>query len=184
MSIRRFESLETGRLLIRNLEQGDAEDFFAYKSRPESVTYQYWRPNTLGEIREFISGMQSAGLNVPGAWLQLAVCLKDGNVMIGDVGLHFSEDDVSQVEIGYTISPDHQHKGYATEAVRAVMDYLFTVLGKRRITASIDPRNTPSAAVLERLGFRQEAHFRQSVLMDGEWCDDCVYALLAENWKK
>lgn len=179
-----FEPLATKRLVIRGLEPGDAEAFFAYKSRKECVEYQFWRPETIGEIEEFIDGMRSVVPDTPGSWLQLAVCLKDGNTMIGDVGLHFSADDESQAEIGYTLSPDHQHRGYATEAVNAVLDYLFMALGKHRVTASVDPRNTPSRAVLERLGFRQEAHFRKSVLMDGEWCDDCVYAMLQDEFFK
>jgi RimJ/RimL family protein N-acetyltransferase len=177
----RFNSLSTERLLIRNLVPGDAEAFFAYKCRPECVRFQFWRPETIEEIKRFIDGMQSAGLNEPGAWLQLAVCLKESNAMIGDAGLHFSPDDDRQVEIGYTLSPDYQHRGYATEAVKAILDYLFSALGKHRVTASVDPRNTPSAAVLERLGFRKEAHFRKSVYIAGEWCDDCVYAMLEED---
>jgi RimJ/RimL family protein N-acetyltransferase len=179
----RLSGLTTERLHIRNLEPGDADAFFAYKSMPDATRYQFWRPHTMDEIRDFIQDMQSVEPDTAGTWLQLAVCLKNTDVMIGDVGLHFLPGE-GEAEIGYTISLEHQHKGYATEAVRAVVGYLFHTLGKRRVTASVDPRNTPSAAVLERLGFRMEAHFRKSILMDGEWCDDCVYAILAEDWEK
>lgn len=180
----RFENILTERLLVRNLGISDAQAFFAYKSLPEAIRFQFWRPKTLDEIKEFILDLESVQLNEPDAWLQLAVCLKETGEMIGDIGMHFHPEEATQAEIGYTISPAHQRKGYATEAVRAIVGYLFEVLGKRRVTASVDPRNTPSAAVLERLGFQKEAHFRRSLLMDGEWCDDCVYAILKEEWNK
>jgi RimJ/RimL family protein N-acetyltransferase len=180
----RFEPLRTERLLIRNLEPGDAEAFFAYKRLPEATQYQYWRPQSLEEIEAFIARMQGVEPDAPGEWLQLAVCLKDSGAMVGDVGLHFLPDDRRQAEIGYTISPAHQRKGYATEAVGACVNYLFNKLGKHRVFGSVDPRNAPSIAVLERLGFRKEGHFRQSVYMDGQWQDDCVYAILSKEWNR
>jgi RimJ/RimL family protein N-acetyltransferase len=67
--------------------------------------------------------------------------------------------------------------------VSAVVNYLFTDLGKHRIIASIDPRNTRSVKLLERLGMRKEAHFVKSVMIDGKWCDDCIYAILSEEWE-
>lgn len=179
----RFETIETDRLLIRNLTIGDADAFFAYKRLPEATKYQYWRPKSLAEIKRFIRSMESVEPDTAGTWLQLAVCLKDGGSMIGDIGLHFPEDEDCQVEIGYTVSPEHQHRGYATEAVGAILDYVFKVLKKHRVHASVDPRNASSASVLERLGFRKEAHFVKSVFMDGEWQDDCIYAMLEAEWR-
>ena len=103
-------------------------------------------------------------------------------MLIGDIGIHFLEDD-AQAEIGYTISPDYQGQGYGTEAVSAVISYLFTGLRKHRIIASVDPRNTRSVKLLDRLGMRREAHFVKSIVIDGKWCDDCVYAVLREEWE-
>lgn len=177
-----FSPIHTDRLLIRRLELSDAEAFWTYKQMPEAVRYQSWRPKSLGEVEQFIEDMQSVQPCTPDTWLQVAVYLIDCGTMIGDVGLHFLADP-EQMEIGYTISPHHQRKGYATEAIRAILGYLFDTLGKHRVTASLDPRNTASAAVLEKLGFRLEAHFRKSYFMDGEWCDDWVYAMLREEWQ-
>ena len=75
-------------------------------------------------------------------------------------------------------------KGYATEALRAMVDYLFANLGKHRIVASVDPRNTPSIRLIERLGFRKEAHFKESYYLRGEWVDDIIYAMLRTEWVK
>jgi RimJ/RimL family protein N-acetyltransferase len=172
-----FKPVLTERLLIRRISAGDAAALFAYRGRPDVYRYQSWRPKTLGEAEERVKSLEAAEPDTPGAWLQVALCLRDTGGMIGDAGMHFPPDDARAAEIGYTVSPEYQGRGYATEAARAVVDYLFNVLGKRRIVASVDPRNAPSVAVLEKLGFKLEARVENSACIDGEWCDDCVYVL-------
>ena len=85
--------------------------------------------------------------------------------------------------IGFTIAPEHQGHGYATEAVRSLLGYLFGSLGKHRATACCDARNAASAAVLERLGMRREGHLHESTWAKGEWTDDLIYAMLARDWR-
>ena len=87
------------------------------------------------------------------------------------------------MEIGYTFGPEHQGQGFAFEAVKAILGYLFGQLEKHRVTASVDPENVRSIRLLEKLGFRREGHFIQSVLIRGEWCDDVIYAMLKAEWK-
>lgn len=173
--------IETDRLFIRTLEMKDKTAFFGYRSMPEIYKYQAWRPKNTAEIEEFISKNLDVCLNDKDSWLQLAVCLREGS-LIGDIGVHFLDDE-QQVEIGYTLSPEYQGKGYATEAVRAVIAYLFSELGKHRVSASVDPDNKKSVKLLEKLGFRKEAHFVRSFRIGSVWYDDCVYALLEDEWK-
>ena len=78
--------------------------------------------------------------------------------------------------------PQNQGRGYATEAVRLLLGYLFA-RGKHRITACCDARNAASVAVLERLAMRREGHLRQSTWAKGEWTDDLLYGLLREEWQ-
>lgn len=177
----KFDFIETERLLIRNLEWKDKDALFQYRSLPEVCLYQSWRPKKLSEVEEFIRRNSEARFNTGGTWVQLAVCLKEGQ-MIGDIGLHFLDDDC-QIEIGYTLSPQYQGNGYAAEAVRGIINYVFVKLQKHRVTASVDPDNKKSIKLLERIGMRKEAHFIKSFPMDGKWYDDCVYAVLAEEWK-
>ncbi len=173
--------IQTDRLLIRTIELTDKEDFFHYRSMPQVYKYQSWKPKQIGEVEEFIRRNAGVAPNTVNAWLQLAICLKEGR-MIGDIGIHFIDDH--QIEIGYTLSPDHQGKGYAIEAVKAVINSIFLEWNKHRITASVDPENTPSIILLEKLGFRKEAHFFKSFLMEDQWCDDVVYAMLEEEWTR
>lgn len=172
--------IRTDRLLIRIPEMKDKEDFFVYRSMPEIHKYQSWRPKLISEIEEFINKNVTVYPNTEHTWLQLAICLNEGQ-MIGDIGIHFLEDN--QIEIGYTLSPKYQGNGYASEAVKAVINYAFSEWQKHRIIASVDPDNIHSVKLLERVGFRREAHFIKSFRMDDQWYDDCIYAILEDEWK-
>ncbi|MEK8129019.1 GNAT family protein [Paenibacillus filicis] len=176
-----FNSLTTDRLVIRTLDMRDKEAFYTYRSTPEVYKYQSWKPADISEAENFISANMAVVPDTGDSWLQVAVCLKDGQ-LAGDIGIHFL-DDGFQAEIGYTFAPGFQGQGYASEAVRAVIDYLFAGLGKHRVTGSVDPDNLKSIKLLEGLGFRKEAHFIKSYRLNDEWYDDCVYAILAEEWK-
>jgi RimJ/RimL family protein N-acetyltransferase len=158
----------------------DAPALFNYRSMPEVFKFQTWRPKELQEVEEFVQKNSNQIENTPDTWLQLAVCTGNDQ-LIGDIGIHFLAD-AFQVEIGYTVSPNYQGKGYAVEAVKAVLDHLFGDLQKHRISASVDPENVRSIRLLEKIGFRKEAHFVKSFQVDGEWLDDCIYALLREEW--
>nr|WP_278247898.1 GNAT family protein [Clostridium botulinum] len=98
------------------------------------------------------------------------------------MGIHFIGSDNLQAEIGVTLSLEHQCKGYATEAIISIVDYLFNNLKKHRIIASVDPRNIKSIALLERIQMRKEVHFKKSFWFNNEWADDVVYVILKGEW--
>ena len=174
--------IETERLRLAKLEPGDASALFAYRSDPAVSCYQCWAPSSEGEAARFISEQESVTFDTPGTWYQFAIRLQGTGLLVGDLGVRFPEEDVRQVEIGFTIAPGHQRQGYGLEAVRGVVDYLLAVLEKHRVFASVDPRNEASMALLRRVGMRQEAHFRESLWVKGEWVDDLVFAVLASEW--
>jgi RimJ/RimL family protein N-acetyltransferase len=177
-----FKAITTDRLMLRTFEPRDKDVFFSYRSLPEVYKYQSWRPKDSKEIEDFIQSNADVCPNTPDTWLQVAVCLKAGP-LIGDIGLHFLED-AAQAEIGYTVSPAYQGRGYAAEAVKAAVGYLFADLAKHRVTAAVDPDNIKSIRLLEKTGFRKEAHFMKSFYMDGQWLDDCIYAMLRDEWEQ
>lgn len=156
---------------------------YAYRSQPEITRYQFWRPKGVEDVQELLDRMDKTGFGIVDSWFQLGIYLKDNQELVGDLSLHFLPPDSQQTEIGFTIAPDHQRNGYATEAVEAAIDYLFTTLDVHRVTASVDPKNTASIALVERIGMRKEGHFRQSVPIDGRWEDDFIYAVLNNEWR-
>ena len=173
--------IETERAILRPIKKEDNEQIFRYRSDSKVNKYQGWIPKTLKDVNEFIS-KNSDEINKPETWFQLVIIEKFTNIIIGDIGIHFIDSDNLQTEIGCTISKDHQRQGYATETLKAIIDYLFNKLNKHRIVTSIDPQNTNSIKLVERLGFRKEGHFKESLLINGEWVDDVVYAILNREW--
>jgi aminoglycoside 6'-N-acetyltransferase len=128
--------------------------------------------------------MMGADPDTAGEWFQFAVALRPAGQLIGDCAARPHAGDPRQCEIGFTIAPGYQGRGYATEAARLLVGYLFGRRGKHRITASCDARNAASAAVLERLGMRREGHLRESTWAKGEWTDDLLYGLLHHEWRR
>jgi RimJ/RimL family protein N-acetyltransferase len=176
-----FTTITTDRLLLRRLEINDRDDFFRYRSLPEIYKYQSFMPKNVAEVDDFIRNNQSNS-NIANTWFQLAIVNKNEEMLIGDIGIHFLEDN-AQIEIGYTLAPSYQGQGYAIEALKAVINYLFFDLKKHRISASVDPNNTKSIRLLEKLGMRKEGRFIKSYRMGDMWVDDCIYAMLEEEWK-
>ncbi|WP_329787839.1 GNAT family protein [Lentzea sp. DG1S-22] len=104
--------------------------------------------------------------------------------MIGSAVLKWLSETDRQGEIGYSLHPGFQGRGYATEAARKMLELGFEHLGLHRIVAECDPRNEPSWRLMERLGMRREAHFRELEIFKGEWGDLFVYAVLEEEYAR
>lgn len=178
-----FPEIRTDRLLLRSLCTTDAGSIFAYRSLPEVCLYQSWNPQTRKDVGSFIKNQSTLEFNTPG-WYQIAITLgKDGS-LIGDCGIHINETDERIVEIAITIAPESQSKGYATEALKALLNLLFLELKKHRVYASVDPRNLPSMELFRRIGMRQEAHLVQSLWFKETWADDVIFAMLSSEWEK
>jgi aminoglycoside 6'-N-acetyltransferase len=176
-----FAPLRTDRLTLRRFTDADAEAFAAYRSDAGIARYQGWEaPYPLADAQAFARQMAAAAPDLPGEWFQLAVEL-DG-ALIGDCAFAPWASEPRTAEIGFTIAPAQQRRGYAREAVTGLLGYLFGTLGKHRVTASCDVRNAASARVLEAVGMRREGHLVEAVWAKGEWTDDLVYAVLRREW--
>ncbi|MDE2156606.1 MAG: GNAT family N-acetyltransferase [Xanthomonadaceae bacterium] len=174
--------IDTARLRLDALRPQDAQALFDYRANPQVARYQGWRPASIAEAGDFIACQADASLARPDSWFQRAIRLREDGRLIGDAGIHMPGDADGSVEVGISIAPVCQGRGYAGEALRALFDLLFVTLGRHRIHASVDPRNVASMALLRSLGMRQEAHFRESLRLHGVWVDDVVFAMLAREW--
>ncbi|HET6806797.1 MAG TPA: GNAT family protein [Frateuria sp.] len=172
--------LVTARLLLDRLCPEDAEALFACRADPAVARFQGWRPASVAEARAFIEAQAEPA---PGLWFQRAIRRRDDHALIGDLGVCLPATRGDSVEFGISLAPLHQGRGHAREVLQAVFQQGFDVLGWRRIHASVDPRNTACIALLRALGMRQEAHFRESLWLHGEWVDDAVFAILAREWQ-
>jgi RimJ/RimL family protein N-acetyltransferase len=174
--------LETKRLVIRPIKIDDKCEVFEYRSDRETNKYQGWIPSTLNDVEIFI-GKISKQINEPKTWFQFVIVEKETQKIIGDLGIHFFDSENMQAEIGCTLNKNFQNKGYAAESVKRVIDYLFVELRKHRIITSIDPENKNSVRLVERIGFRKEAHFVESLFINEKWVDDLIYAMIEKDWE-
>ncbi len=172
----------TERLSIHRPALADAEAMFRYRSDPDINRYQNWEPESVEEMRTFIAGLAEIDIETPGRWYQLGLYERDSDRLAGDCGIHVQEQDPRQVEFGITLATEFHGRGLASEALRAVIGHLFTQLDKHRVYGSVDPRNTPSMALMERLGMRREAHFVESLWFKGAWADDVIFAMLEREY--
>lgn len=174
--------IPTSRLTLDALRPDDAEALFACRGDPAVARYQGWRPTNVEAAAVFIARQAAVDFGCADNWCQLAIRLRESGELIGDLGVHFPATTDEAVELGISLVPARQGNGYAREAMGAVLDHMFDSLGYRRVVASLDPRNRPSVALIEALGFRREAHHVESLRVYGEWVDDLVYALLKREW--
>ena len=122
-------------------------------------------------------------------WLAIkignAVTLSSSGTLLGDVALRTGLDDVghTEAELGFTFASAHQGQGYATEAVRAVVQYAFQQLAVHRVFSRTDARNLRAQRLLERVGFRREGEFEDSTWFKGAWVTDMLYTQLDFEWR-
>jgi RimJ/RimL family protein N-acetyltransferase len=177
--------IRTARLMLRPYTPDDLDDLYDIQSRPAVTRYLYFDPRDREEVREALTAkIQAAALPDDGGHLTLAVVLPETDRVIGDVLLFLRSREHRQGEIGYVFHPDHGGRGYATEAARVMLRLGFEELGLHRVIGRLDGRNTASARVLEHLGMRREARFRQNEWVKGEWTDEVVYAILEDDWRE
>ncbi len=177
-----FFIMPSMRLYLRPVDLEDAEEIFEYKSNKEVNKFQGFIPKSIEEVEIFIQNKTAREINIENTWFQFVIVHERDTKIIGDVALHFLEGGNNQVELGISLSLDYQQQGYAKEAMKTVLSYLFRDLKKHRIIASVDPRNKPSIQLIESLKMRKEAHFKKSLFIENEWVDDVIYAILKEEY--
>lgn len=174
--------LRTPRLHLRPLGAADIPAIAAYRDDPEVARHQSWDHYSEDDAHKLVESVADRTPGTPGQWFQWGITLAADDTLIGDCGLKIDGDEPRLGMIGYTLGRAHQGQGFATEAVRAVLDLAFRQLELHRISASVDADNTPSRALLQRLALRQEAHFQKSEWFKGAWVDDVIYAVLRDEW--
>ena len=177
--------LESPRLVIRNFCDSDLETFIAYRNMPEVAIYQGWKlPYPREEALELLENVKNKDTVGQGDWIQLAIELKDTGELIGDAAIIVFQHDERQARIGFTIVPAYWRRGFATEATTRLLEYLFGERDFHRVSADCDVLNPGSWKMLEKVGFRREAHHVSSYPMGkNQWNDEYVYAMLASEWK-
>ena len=178
------EPLRTERLVLRPFTDEDLDDVVAYHSLPEVVRYLYWQVRDRDEVRDvLVERRLRHRLATDGDVALLAVVLAQTGRVIGEVNLAWTSVVHRQGEFGFVFHPDYHGRGYASEAAARILDLAFDEVGLHRVIGRADANNAGSAALMRRLGMRQEAHFVQNEIFKGEWGDEVVFAILADEWR-
>lgn len=169
-------TIETLRLNLRRFEERDAEDMFRnWAGDAEVCRYLSWGPHTsvdmsLKRILNWIEGYQRAGTYV---WV---LELKRKGIAIGSISVEIADDKGESCEIGYCLSKEYWNRGVMTEALQAVLHYLFYEVGYRRIQAKHDVLNVGSGRVMQKAGMQYEkTEHKVGLRRDGTYYDCDVY---------
>jgi RimJ/RimL family protein N-acetyltransferase len=174
--------IETSRLLLRALVPEDLGAMHAIQSRADVCRWLYWDPRSEDEVRAVLARQIARTREAPETGVSLAVELKGAGEAVGHVSMTVAPEH-RQGEIGFILHPDHQGRGYATEAAEAMLALAFDTYDLHRVCGRLEARNVASAGVLARLGMRLEAHLVENEWVKNEWQSELVYALLASEWR-
>ena len=168
--------LETARFMMRPLVREDAAALFPTLSDPENCKFLLRAPfETIGELGDWLCDPDWNGRT----WSAID---KETQELAARVVAVPAADQVT--EIGYITAVNRSGEGIASECTARLVEYLFEEEGYHRLTAGTDPRNEASNAILRKLGFRLEAHLRESVKTHMGWCDEYLWGLLASEWNE
>lgn len=179
-SIPPIPNLSGTRVRLRPLRARDADDLFALHS--DLRVMRYWshppwteRTQAVERIAQLEQDRETVELY---PWV---ITLADADRLIGTVSLFSVNRAQFRGEIGYALAAAQWGKGYATEALHLAIAIAFDALGLKRLEADIDPRNTGSCRLVERVGFVREGVLRERWHVAGEVTDSAIYGLVRSD---
>jgi RimJ/RimL family protein N-acetyltransferase len=167
--------LSTQRLILRPYRIEDWERVHIYGSDPDFSKYEIWGPNSIEDTKSFISRMIEEATRPNRFVFDFAVCLKDGDLLIGGCGIRRETEQSSVAFLGWAINPQFQSQGYATEAARELIRFGFEELNVSVIYATCDTRNAASYRVMEKLGMRKVGFIKGQKEVKGHLRDSFRY---------
>lgn len=170
------QTIVTERLILRRFRPEDAQAMFDNWASDDEVTkYMTWPTHTDLATSQWVIGDWVASYEKPD-YYQWAIEFE--GQAIGSISVVHHRDDIGKAHIGYCIGRPWWHRGIMSEALKAVMDYLFDEVGMNRVEACHDPNNPNSGKVMAKCGMKYEGTHRQSGRSNQGICDEVFYALL------
>jgi RimJ/RimL family protein N-acetyltransferase len=182
--MRRFDQvmLDTPRLRLRPLIESDAEALLAVCADPDVMMYSNIPCWTSIDQAFALIERDRKGMSA-GRHLCLGIVPATEGRVVGTCTVFDIFRGHRRAEVGFLLGTFAWGKGYMTESLTAVLDYIFSALDLNRIEADIDPRNRAAARVLERLGFVREGLLRERWIVEGQKSDSALYGLLRNEWR-
>lgn len=169
-------------VVLREFRKEDLSEVLAIVGDPRVTDWLSFDTRTPEQADAMLAGILSRAAEAPRSEYYLAVALPHDDRLIGFARLALG--GVQAGKVGYAIRADQWGHGYATDAVRTLIDFAFQQLGLHRISAAIGPDNTASITVVRKLGFTEEGRIRHHVHTNGAWRDSILYSVLADEWDR
>lgn len=176
-----FPLLETERLLLRELNEGDLKRYHMLFS--DEAVLQFYGMKPKKEPEELLGRLKRTINLFPKKGMRFAICLKDSGDLIGTIGFKYWDTRSKKTEVSYDLMPSYWSKGYMTEALSAVVTFGFK-FDLNRIEAWVMSENQGSAKVLKKTGFKSEGLHRESMMWDGKFRDLEWFAILKSDRRK
>lgn len=173
------QRIETDRLILRRYVIEDADAMYKnWASDSEVTKFLTWQPHSSVDVsRGIIENWLKEYSDEK--YYQWAIVLKDnGNEPIGDISVVHMNEDISMVHIGYCLGRAWWRRGIMSEALKAVMDFMFDTVEVNRVESRHDPMNPNSGKVMQKCGMKYEGTLRSADRNNQGICDACYYALL------
>ena len=173
-----FEELKTERLNLRKISINDAEKLYeSIYSKPDYYKFYWQRPfDSFEHYKSLIKMYEQYYLS--GNYFKWGIALKDTNEIIGIVQLHGNDSLNNNCKIGYIINSDYMKLGYASEAVKEVINFSLNKLNYHRIEALIVEENKDSIKLAERVGMKFESTRKEGYKVDNKYYDQKVYTVI------
>ncbi len=174
--------IETSRLILRRFTLDDAKQMYDNYASDEKVTkYMTWQPHadigvTKSLLREWVDAYEKDD------YYNWAIVLKDKEELIGSIGATQVFGKIDAVSVGYCLASKYWHKGYTSEALAAIIEFLFDKVRVNRIEATHDVNNPNSGGVMRKCGMTKEGVLRKRGYNNTGICDVCIHSILASEY--
>jgi RimJ/RimL family protein N-acetyltransferase len=177
--------IETAHLFLRPFERSDLDALTRYHTLPSVQRYVERQTRYPDDVAAALDAMRNQlELHRPGDTLTLAMARKGDRRVVGHVALKWSDATAGQGELKFCIDPAESGKGHLTEALTALIDLAFDHFRIHRLMVRCDGRSHHSIKLMQKLGLRLEAHYREHALFQGEWDEELHFAILDREWQR
>lgn len=176
--------LVTRRLRLREFAAGDWQLVHAYRCDPHYQQHFHPQRVTRDETRELIDQYIAWQSETPRLQFQFVMEIRETDLLIGNCGLRQEHADIPEANIGFELDSKYHNRGYASEAVLALLDFGFRQQELKRIWGWCLIDNTGSARVLEKCGLRLERRLSKQTVIDDQHYDTLIYAISLRDWQK
>ncbi|MDQ7092321.1 GNAT family N-acetyltransferase [Desulfosporosinus sp. PR] len=176
------QTIETERLILRRFELTDSQSVFELWMNDPEVQNNYGESvcNTVEEVERLLAKWLCLYNN--NEFYRWSIILKEANKSIGQIAFYLVNNQNQRADVEYCIGQSCWGKGYAPEALKAVIDYAFRHIGINRVQAFHRSKNASSGNVLRKAGMKYEGTLKQYLLHKDEFDDCLMYGVTRDEW--